>query len=98
MGGFPHSYALRAQSLFQLKRKDEALQRVSAMLDFNGLKLHEPDHYDKVIDAMQVAANCLLPDQSPRFELMRDTAMVLFPTLEGRLKAIKKKEDGCVLQ
>jgi hypothetical protein len=95
--GYPHSYSLAAQCLLAVGRKDEAVEKVNAMLDYPDLKLHEPDHFDKVIEAMQVAANVLLPDQGPRFELMRNTACLLFPTLNVRLMAIKKKEAGCVI-
>lgn len=81
---FPHAYSIGAQVRASLNRSDEAVDLVARMLDVDGLKLLEPDHFDKVIEALQVVAR----SKSPRFILLRDTARALFPSLNDRILAL----------
>ena len=53
------------------------------MLDQSNLKLEEPDHYDKIVEAMQLVARCC--KDPARVATIRKTAMALFPSIASRI-------------
>lgn len=92
---WPHSYTVASQILQKQGRKEDAVHRVLRMLNRDvPIKCAEPDHYEKVCDAVQVLANCA-PQKT--FEDGRDKAAQLFPSLKERLSAIKPQEPGCTI-
>ena len=66
-----------------LQRPGEAVDRIADMLDEPNLKLEEPDHYDKIVEAMQLVARCC--KDPTRVATIRNTAMALFPHIASRI-------------
>lgn len=95
---YPHAYTIGAQCLAQLPgRRPEAVALVQAMLETpQPLKLNEPDHFDKVVEALQLVANIL--GECQRLSEIKFTAASLFPSIADRINSITKREDGCSLQ
>jgi hypothetical protein len=110
---YPHGYCIGAQALHQLGRGDEAVALVGSMLDRTDLlvsralhykklnkdclQLTEPDHFQKILESLQVCANILLPKKRERYEQMRSTAAILWPQLESQLLQLGKQEEPCTV-
>ena len=79
---YPHSYSILAQVFFSVKKPAAAGQCVVRMLNVvPALKLDEPDHYDKVVEAMQVAKKVF---SQMEYSPLRETAIALFPSIAHR--------------
>lgn len=95
----PHGYSVGAQCLKGLRRGPEAVALVCDLFDQPTLKLEEPDHFDKLVEAVQVAADELLPEQAPRYQALVATASTLYPAMAPRFAAVRKQGgDGCCVQ
>ncbi len=77
----------------------DAVALVCELLAVPVVKLDEPDHYEKIIEALQVCANVLLPADAARYTSICDSACSKWPLLLSRLQAVRKQETGsCAVQ
>lgn len=85
-----------SQAYFATRRFEEAVVQIENMLDTQ-IVCAEPDHFDKIVEGVQVVANVLLPDQAARYSRIKNAASALFPSVAARLDAVQKQSGGCAI-
>lgn len=96
---FPHSYVVAAQAAKLLGRPADAVASIERLFEQgSAIKCDEADHFQKIVEAVQIAADCL-PSLDPKYQRLLEAAKTLFPSLLPQLNAIRKQDQspGCLL-
>jgi hypothetical protein len=85
-----------SQALAATHRSEEAVAQIEQMLDMQ-IVCGEEDHWNKIVEGVQVCANELLPDHPQRYNRIKNAAVALFPKVAPRVEAIQKQSSACLL-